>query len=177
MEPATSLQAMGTSIAKAEEVVDALERTHWQLFAPLARLADDRADDAQLLRRELAEALASDEYAVPLGRRLSDLGNQAADLLARPPAPPPTPPPTAPGAGQGTGSGGAAVRERTGGQGEDGTVAGGSGGAIAERGARGDLDRERLRELVAGLEDLLRKQPGARMKINWELLHDGKDGP
>ncbi len=178
MQPATSLEAMGTSIAKAGEVVGVLERTHWQLFAPLSRLADDRADDAQRLRRELAEALAADEYAEALGRRLPDLGNRAANLLARPPAPAPTPPP-GPGAGRGTGSGGAAVREGAGGQGEGGTAVGpgGGGDTIAVQGSRGDLDCERLREVAAGLEDLLRKQPGARMEINWKLLHDGKDGP
>ena len=168
MQPATSLEAMGTSIAKAGEVVDLLKGTHWQLFAPLSRLADDRADDAKRLRRELAEALAADEYAVAIGLRLPDLGNRAADLLARPPAPPPTPPPLSE-AGQGAGSGGAPVRERAGGQGEGGD-------ALAVEGSRDDLDRERLREVAAGLEDLLRKQPGARMRITWKL-HDGKHGP
>ena len=179
MQPATSLEAMGTSIAKAGEVVGVLERTHWQLFAPLSRLADDRADDAQRLRRELAETVAADEYAVALGRRLPDLGNRAANLLARPPAPAPTPPPPAPGAGQGTGSGGAAVREGDGGQREGGSVAGpgGGGGAIAAQGSRGDLDCERLRAVAAGLEDLLRKEPGARMEITWKLLREGKDRP
>ena len=178
MQSGTSLEAMGTSIAKAGEVVDVLERTHWQLFAPLSRLADDRADDAQRLRRELAEALAADEYAVALGRRLPDLGNRAADLLSRPPAPAPAPPP-GPGAGQGTGSGGAAVREVTGGQGEGGTAVGpgGGGDTIAVQGSRDDLDCERLREVAAGLEALLRKEPGARMEINWKLLHEGKDRP
>ena len=177
MQPATSLEAMGTSIARAGEVVEVLERTHWQLFAPLSRLADDRANDAQRLRNELAEALAADEYAVALGRRLPDLGNRAANLLARPPAPP-TPPP-APRAGQGTGSGGVAVREGAGGQGEGGTGAGSGGGrdAIAAQGSRGDLDRDRLREVAAGLEDLLRKEPGARMEITWKLLREGKDRP
>ena len=177
LQPATSLEAMGTSIAKAGEVVGVLERTHWQLFAPLSRLADDRADDAQRLLRELAEALAADEYAVALGRRLPDLGNRAADLLARAPAPTPATP--TPGADQGTGSGGAAVREGTGGQREGGTGAGSGwgGGAIAEQGARGDLDCERLREGAAALEDLLRRQPSARMEIAWKLLREGKDRP
>ncbi len=177
LQPATSLEAMGTSIAKAGEVVGVLERTHWQLFAPLSRLADDRADDAQRLLRELAEALAADEYAVALGRRLPDLGNRAADLLARAPAPTPATP--TPGADQGTGSGGAAVREGTGGQREGGTGAGSGwgGGAIAEQGARGDLDCERLREVAAALEDLLRRQPSARMEIAWKLLREGKDRP
>ena len=178
LQPATSLEAMGASIAKAGEVVDVLERTHWQLFAPLSRLADDRADDAQRLRNDLADALAADEYAVALGRRLPDLGNRAANLLAHPPAPPPIPPP-GPEVGQGTGSGGAAVREGTGRQGEGGTAAGlgGGGDAIAAEGSRGDLDCERLREVAAGLEDLLRKEPGARMEINWKLLHEGEDRP
>ena len=176
MQPATSLEAMGTSIAKAGEVVDVLERTHWQLFAPLSRLADDRADDAQRLRRKLAEALAADEYAVALGRRLPDLGNRAANLLARPPAPAPA---GAPGVGQGAGSGGAAVREGAGGQSEGGTTAGpgGGGNAIAAQGSRDDLDCERLREVAVGLEALLRGEPGARMGITWKLLREGKDRP
>ena len=108
MQPATSLEAMATSIGKAGEVVGALERTHWQLFAPLAKLTDDRADDAQRLLRELREALAAAEYAVALGRRLPELANRAANLLALQPltpTPTPTPPPRATGTRSGSSSG------------------------------------------------------------------------
>ena len=193
-QPATSLEAMGTSIGKAGEVVDALERTHWQLFAPLARLTDDRADDAQRLVSDLAEALAADEYAVALGRRLPDLANRAANLLARQPLTP-TPTPTPPAAGtegeSPTGPGGGAVRERAGGEfeggGADGQLEGGQlqgGGAadsgvdpaITAQGSRGGLDSSRLREITARLDELLRKEPGARLEITWKLRRGEKDG-
>ena len=236
-QPATSLEAMGTSIGKAGEVVDVLERTHWQLFAPLARLTDDRRGDAEGLLRKLTEALAADEYAVALGGRLPDLANRAANLLARPatPAPQPAPgtgpePPAGPGpggagtarnlgltsqpagAGQGPGRGGAVLREggngpfegggaagATGSSGAVGPAAGGgtvgsdAGGgvdgpvggggaagagdsAITAQGSRGGLDSERLREVTARLDELLRREPGARLAITWKLLRDAKDG-
>ncbi len=212
-QPATSLEAMGTSIGKAGAVVDALERTHWQLFAPLARLTDDRADDAQRLLSDLREALAADEYAVALAPRLPDLAHRAANLLARPPltvTPTPTPPatgaedePSQP-AGQETGRGGAAVREDAGGEFEGGGPAGqlddggagdqlggggtggqlegggaagsGVGATITPQGSRGGLDAERLREVTAGLDELLRKEPGARLEITWKLRRGEKDG-
>ena len=202
--PATSLEAMGTSIGKAGEVVDALERTHWQLFAPLGRLTDDRADDGQRLLSDLREALAADEYAVALGRRLPDLANRAANLLARQPltvTPTPAPPvagtegesPT--GTGPELGGGGATVREGTDGEfksgdaggqlgagGASGQVKGGGaagsglGPAITAQGSQGGLDSERLREVTARLDELLRKEPGARLEITWKLRHREKNG-
>ena len=189
VQAATSLEAMGTSIGKAGEVVDVLERTHWQLFAPLSWLTDDRGDDAERLLGELTEALAADEYAAPLGRRLPDLANRAANLLARP-APPPTAvtePDRPPPAGQGPGRGGAAVREDAGGQFEGGNADGqsehggedgrdGDSAAITAQGSQGGLDSERLREVTARLDDLLRREPGARLEITWKLLREGKDG-
>ena len=210
-QPATSLEAMTKSIGRAGEVVDALERTHWQLFAPLARLTDDRADDAQRLLSDLREALAADEYAVALGHRLPDLANRAANLLAlQPLTPTPTPPATGtegeptPEAGRGPGGGGGAVRDRAGGEfdgggaggqlgggGADGQLDGGDAGgqvktggaadsdggaAITAQGSRGGLDSERLREVTAKLDELLRKEPGARLEITWKLLREGEDG-
>ena len=128
------------------------------------RLPDDRADTAQRLLRELTEALAADEYAVALGHRLPDIENRAVDLLARPvpveppsppPPTPPTPPPTPP-----RGNGGASVHE----------------GGVLDHGERGDLNRERLREVMAKLEALLQQDPAARLEITWKLLRDRKDG-
>ena len=174
IQPDTSLEAMGTSFRKAGDVLDVLGRTHWTLFASLTRLEDDRGDTAQRLLRELTEALAADEYAVALGHRLPDIENRAVNLLARPvpvePPPPPTPPPpTAPPSlpplppdtaqGQGPGKGGTSVRE----------------GVLVDAGAHGDLNRERLREVTAKLEALLRQEPAARPEITWKLLCDRKD--
>ena len=157
--PDTSLEAMGTSFRKADDVLAVLGRSHWKLFATLSRLTDDRADAAQGLLQELTEALAADEYAVALGHRLPDIENRAVNLLARPvpveppPSPPlpPTPPP---------GKGGTSVHE----------------GIVVDEGSRGDLNRERLREVTAKLEALLRQDPAARLEITWKLLRDRKDG-
>ena len=155
IRPDTSLEAMGTSFRKADDVLEVLGRTHWKLFATLSRLADDRADAAQSLLQELTEVLAADEYAVALGHRLPDIENRAVNLLARPvpvepppspPLPPPPPPPS--------------VRE----------------GVLVDQGAHGDLNRERLREVTAKLEALLRQEPAARLEITWKLLRDRKDG-
>ena len=133
---------MGTSSHKAADVLDVLERTHWTLFASLGRLKADRGDTAQGLLRELTEVLAPDEYAVALGYRLPDIENRAVNLLARPVpvASPPPLPPLPPNTGQGPGKGGTSVRE----------------GVLVDAGAHGDRDRERLREVAAKLEALLR---------------------
>ena len=195
---------MGTSIGKAGEVVDALERTHWQLFAPLGRLTDYREDDGQRLLSGLRKALATDEYVEALGRRLPDLANRAANLLARQPltvTPTPAPPvagtegefPT--GTGPELGGGGGAVREGTDGEFKSGDAGGqlGAGGAggqvkgggaagsglgptITAQGSRDGLDAERLREVATGLDELLRKEPGARLEITWKLRHREKNG-
>ena len=159
VQPDTSLEAMGTSFRKAGEVLQVLERTHWTLFTSLKGLQGDRADTAQSLLRELTEALAADEYAVALGYRLPDIENRAVELLARPvpeEPPSPTPPPPTPPRGNGGGS----VRE----------------GDVLDHGERGDLNRDRLREVMAKLEALLRQDPAARLEITWKLLRDRKDG-
>ncbi len=151
IQPETSLEAMGTSLRKAADVVDVIGRTHWTLFASLGRLKDDRADAAQRFVRELTEAMVADEYAVALGHRLPDLENRAVDLLARPvEPPPPTPPPTPPPP---PGKGGASVRE----------------GAIVDEGSHSDLDRERLRAVTTRLEALFSEEPTARLELTWKL--------
>ena len=169
IRPDTSLEAMGTSFRKADDVLEVLRRIHWKLFATLSRLADDRADAARGLLQEFTGVLAADEYAVALGHRLPDIENRAVNLLARPVpvATPPSPPPSPeteseplPEKGHGTGAGGVSVRE----------------GVLVDQGAHGGLNRERLREVTAELEALLRKEPAARLEITWKLLRDRKDG-
>jgi len=91
MEPQTSLDAMGTSFRRAQDVLELLRRTKWELFEAIARLGDARAERAGTLRRELAEVLAADEYAVELAGKLPDLETQALRLLTPPITPDPTP--------------------------------------------------------------------------------------
>ena len=133
VEPETSLEAMGTSLHKAKAVLDALERTRWALFPSLHQLTDDRSDAAGRLLRELAEAVAADEYAVALGGKLPGLEDRAIKLLARPakPVPPPPPPPPRPPGGA----------------------------SVVREGADRNLDRERLRAVAIKLEALFSEVP------------------
>ena len=183
IEPDTSLEAMGTSFRKAEDLLDLLQRTHWKLFASLVRLSDDRSGAAQSLLQELAEVLAADEYAVALGHRLPDIETRVVNLLARPapvepqpPAPPSIPPPTPP---PGTGPGGASVSEGI----DDEFEGGGSGGSdprgvsVVREGTHRDLDRERLREVTAALEALFSTEPAARLELTWKLLRKSNEPP
>jgi len=82
---------MGTSFRRAQDVLELLRRTKWELFEAIARLGDARAERAGTLRRELAEVLAADEYAVELAGKLPDLETQALRLLTPPITPDPTP--------------------------------------------------------------------------------------
>ena len=149
VEPATSLEAMGASLRKAPAVLDALDRTKWALFASIGQLTDERANAAQRLLAELAAALAADEYAVALGGRLPEFEDRAIKLLAQsvepPPPPPPKPqPPTPPPPPPVRPS---VVRERS----------------------YNDLDRDRLHVVTMELEDLLTKEPTARLDLTWKL--------
>ena len=151
----TSLKAMGVSFGQAADVVDALQRTKWPLFDSITDPADPRSEDATRLRRELSEALAADEYAVGLAARLSDLEEQAVELLAAPafrpepvdpgtgpgpgPYPPPPPPPR--------------VREDP----------------VIEEGSYPGLNREGLRKAAKKLEERLAKEPAGRLEIIWRL--------
>ena len=144
IEPDTSLEAMGTSFRKATAVLDTLQRTKWTLFASIRQLTDERADDAQRLRVELAEAVAADEYVVALSNKLPNLEDLAVKLLTRSVKPPPPPPYRPPG-----------------------------GASIAREDSRTDLDCESLREVTKELEALFSEEPTARLDITWKLRRKG----
>ena len=143
----TSFEAMGASFRKAADVLESLQQTKWTLFESLERLADDRADAAARLRRELAEAVAADEYVVALGERMPELENRAIALLAPQPPVEPTPPVGPPPGGA------SVVREKT----------------------YAHLDRDQLHELTETLETLFNDEPAARVELTWKLIRRADD--
>jgi hypothetical protein len=94
----TSEAAMAGTMARASELDEALRTFPDPIFTALRALDDERKAAAQQILDALREALASDEHAVALRAKLSDLQNRALALLtrpttraARPPSPTPTP--------------------------------------------------------------------------------------
>ena len=158
VEPDTSLEAMGTSFRKAAAVLEVLQRTKWMLLTSLGQLTDDRADGATRLLRELAAAVAADEYAVALGSKLPELEDRAVKLLARPveppPPPPPTPPPPPPPPPPPTPPPG--------------------GASVVREGSHSDVDRESLHAVTAELEALFHEEPSGRLDLIWKLRRKGK---
>jgi len=89
--------AVGRSLASAEAVAVALERTKWLILKTAFALADARAEEARALREHLTSAFARDQFADRLEPVLLDVENDAAGLLARQPSPiPPSPPSPSP---------------------------------------------------------------------------------
>jgi hypothetical protein len=79
---ATSGSAMATSLAHALGVVRALRAAKWDLFDGVARLDEDRLEEAQTRLNTLRKALASDEYVENLESHLDEAETSAIRLLA-----------------------------------------------------------------------------------------------
>jgi len=91
-EVATSPEAMGTSFRKSADLHAALEHARWDLFEILPQIDDDRAGGAKAVWANLKEALESDELAVGLATKISELEGDAIKLLAPPKIPKPSKP-------------------------------------------------------------------------------------
>lgn len=90
-------QVLGRSLKSASEVLGVLESTNWEVFDAIARLSDDRAVAAEVIRRRVVEALTHDELASALGPALREAQSDALRLLVKvPPKPPPPQPPPPP---------------------------------------------------------------------------------
>jgi len=146
--------ALGSSYQQAASMRRALEDTRWQVFEGLANLAGDRAAAAEGLRRQLAEALGSDEYAVSLAPKLADLERKAIALLMPPPAPAPPGPAPAPRPPAPTPAPG--VREL--GAGQDAALPAGA-----------------ARAALQGIGRALDEHPEARLDLAWRLYREGED--
>ena len=77
----TSAPAMGTSLARAGAVAAALREARWELFNAVAKVHDERRDEAERLLEALRSALTADEYAQPLVARLEQAEVAAIRLL------------------------------------------------------------------------------------------------
>ena len=158
--PDTSFEAMAASFRHTAAMREALDKAKWALFTSLERLTDVRADAAARLRRELAELLAADEYVAALGPGLPALEDRAISLLT--PAPPtPTPPePAPPGPGSDPDPNVRWPPRR------------GGGASAAREGSKDGLDRERLRQTMTELDELLAADPAARVEITWKIRRE-----
>ncbi len=145
-----SLEALGVSFGRAAEVVEALRRTKWELFEAVAGLTDHRTEPAARLRRELADVLAADEYAVGAAARLAELESRAVALLATPGF---QPRPTRPDLPDPRPHPGKGVRETP----------------VVDEGSYDGLNQEGLAKATAELQQRLGKEPAARLEIAWKL--------
>jgi hypothetical protein len=84
----TSIDAIERTIASATSVLAALDSDAWVTVEALDRLADHRRSTADAIRRELAEALAADEYNKPLAMAVNEARARALRLLTEVPASP-----------------------------------------------------------------------------------------
>jgi hypothetical protein len=99
---ATSDTAMGGCVGKGAELLGHLDATNWEIFDAIAKLTDERFTVADEIRREVAEALNSDEHVVALAPALREAQSRAVQLLTKSPTapPPPEPPPLPPTTGK-----------------------------------------------------------------------------
>jgi hypothetical protein len=139
------------SMSTARSVASALARTQWSVLDAVAKLTDDRAEQAQALLEQLAEAAEREQMHRDLIVELDKAVRLGVQFLTenRPPVPvspptqplppapvPPTPPPPPPP------------------------------GAGGERVVR---DRAELREADAVIEELLERNPGKAVRVTWTV--------
>lgn len=80
-EIVTSGSAMGGCIGKAAALAGHLDGANWEIFDAIAKLTDERKTKADEIRREVREALSSDEHAVSLAPALKEAQSRAVRLL------------------------------------------------------------------------------------------------
>jgi hypothetical protein len=86
------------ALSSSSKLDQALDVTDWEIFDGIRALTDDRKQTAEQIWTDLQEAFNSDEYAVALLPKLSELRQKAVRLLTKvvPPTPPPPTPPQLP---------------------------------------------------------------------------------
>ncbi len=87
---------LGVALSTASKLDQALEMADWEIFDGIAGLSDERKEAADEVWSDLRDAFNSDEHAVALVPKLSDLRQRAVKLLTRsvpPAAQPPFHPP------------------------------------------------------------------------------------
>lgn len=94
---------LGVALSTASKLDQAMEVADWEIFDGIAGLSDERKEAADAVWSDLRDAFNSDEHAVALVPKLSDLRQRAVKLLTRsvppaahPPVHPPVPLPLPP---------------------------------------------------------------------------------
>lgn len=83
---------LAISLTNASKLNQALEVADWEIFDGIKGLTDERKDAADEVWKDLGDTLSSDEYAVALIPKLSELRQRAIKLLTKPTPPPPQTP-------------------------------------------------------------------------------------
>lgn len=98
----TSEVAMRQTLAKAQELDEAVRTGGWEIFEAMNALTDARQTAAQAIVTRVGEILAADEHAIGLKAALEEQRSKAVRLLTATPPPPPPPPPVGPTGGPST---------------------------------------------------------------------------
>jgi hypothetical protein len=87
---------LGVALSSCSRLDQALDVADWEIFDGIRALTDNRKESADQIWTDLQDAFNSDEYAVALVPKLSELRQRAVKLLTKvaPPPPPPPEPPT-----------------------------------------------------------------------------------
>jgi hypothetical protein len=139
---ASSEQAMGSSLKRAESVAESLNRMKWHLIEGLGRLNDHRSEAASVIVARLKEAFQKDEYAIALGPAVAEAEEKAARLLADvPKTPPPRPPEPRPPVS----------------------------GRIIAQGNSEDLSKDEIETIVDEIREAFKRDSGALLRVTWEV--------
>lgn len=92
----TKPAALGVALSSASKLDQAMEMADWEIFDGIAGLSDERKEAADAVWSDLRDAFNSDEHAVALVPKLSDLRQRAVKLLTKPVTSPPVQPPVQP---------------------------------------------------------------------------------
>lgn len=137
----TSAEAMGNAGTRAERIIQALADNSLDLLAGLRQIEDARRERAEVILREVREALTRDELAVNLPEVVQRSFRQATQLLlVTPPKPDPQPPPPPP-----------------------------PGWRVVQQEAREGLDPQAAEELFRDLAERLREPGESRLRVSWTL--------
>ena len=143
----TSDTAMGGCVGKGAELLGHLEGTNWEIFDAIAGLTDDRRSTADEIRREIAEALKSDEHAVQLTPALRGAQSRAVQLLTK------------------------AVREKQ----RETTRKPSSGKRIVDEGSECGLTLSQAEALLARIRSKTAESCSTELTVSWHIEEDVTD--
>ncbi len=145
---ASSESAMGTSLKKASDVVEALSHVKWELLEAVDRLGGQREGAAKAIRQTLRDAFQKDEYVVALAPALKEVESRAVRLLAEASTVPPVQPqpPII----------------------VDPPVPTSKTYALLSKGNR-EISKDDFEKVVEEIEEELEADENARLKVSWEV--------